>query len=260
MGHYKGEARVAERARVVVGADGWHSTIARAVAPESYNAKPPLLAGFYAYWSDLPMHGRYEVYVRPHCGFGAISTNDGLTMIVAGWPAAELAANRHDIEGSYLAAIALVPQFAERLHGATRQGRIAGATVPNYFRKPYGPGWALVGGAGYIKDPITAQGIADAFHDAERCAAALDAWLAGRKPFDDALGAYQRARDEHALPMYEFTCELAKLEPPSPEMQQMLASIHGRRKAMDAFMQTCAGTMSPKEFFAPGKISALLAA
>jgi 2-polyprenyl-6-methoxyphenol hydroxylase-like FAD-dependent oxidoreductase len=153
-----------------------------------------------------------------------------------------------------------VPQFAERMRGAKRQARFAGATVPNYFRKPYGPGWALVGDAAYIKDPITAQGINDAFRDAERCAIALDEWLAGRRSFDDALGEYQRSRDEHVLSMYEFTCQLATLEPPPPEMQQLLGSIHGNRKAMDAFVRTNAGTISPAEFFAPGNISALLAA
>jgi 2-polyprenyl-6-methoxyphenol hydroxylase-like FAD-dependent oxidoreductase len=259
-GHHKDGVSIIERGRVVIGADGWHSTVARAVKPERYNERPPLLAGFYAYWSGLPMNGRYEVYIRPNRGFGATPTHDGLTMVVTGWPVAETAASKHDVEDSYLKTIALVPQFAERLHGAKRQTRIAGAAVPNYFRKPYGPGWALAGDAGYIKDPITAQGISDAFHDAERCATALDKWLAGHSSFDDALGDYQRSRDQHALPMYEFTCQLATLEPPSPEMQQLLASIHGNRRAMDAFMRTCAGTMSPAEFFSPGNISALLAA
>jgi 2-polyprenyl-6-methoxyphenol hydroxylase-like FAD-dependent oxidoreductase len=259
-GRQKNGASIAERSRVVIGADGWHSAIASAVDPERYNERPRLLAGFYAYWSGLPMHGRYEVYVRPHRGFGALSTNDGLTMLVTGWPVSEFAADKHRLEATYLETIALVPEFAERLRSAKRQSHFSGAIVPNYFRKPYGPGWALVGDAGYIKDPITAQGISDAFQDAERCATALDQWLAGHRGFDDALGNYERTRDQHALPMYDFTCELAKLEPPSTEMQQLLASIHGKPKAMDAFIQTCAGTMSPAEFFAPGKVSALLAA
>jgi 2-polyprenyl-6-methoxyphenol hydroxylase-like FAD-dependent oxidoreductase len=250
-GHQKGKANITEHARVVIGADGWHSAVARAVNPERYNEKPPLLAGFYAYWSGLPMHGRYQVYVRPHRGFGALSTNDGLTMVVTGWPASEFAANKHRLEGSYLETIALVPEFAERLRSAKRQTHFAGAIVPNYFRKPYGPGWALVGDAGYIKDPITAQGISDAFQDAERCATALDAWLAGNRAFDDALGEYQRARDQHALPMYEFTCELAKLEPPPPEMQQLMAAMQGNPEAMDGFVSVMAGTLPAPDFFGP---------
>ena len=71
-----------------------------------------------------------------------------------------------------------------------------GAALPNFFRKPYGPGWALVGDAGYQKDPITAQGIQDAFRDAELCAGALDEALSGARPFDEAMADYQRARDD----------------------------------------------------------------
>jgi len=72
-----------------------------------------------------------------------------------------------------------------------------------FFRKPFGPGWALVGDAGYNKDPITAQGISDAFLDAERCAA--DQVFSGSCPFDEAMAEYQYARDEHVLPRFEFT-------------------------------------------------------
>ena len=105
-----------------------------------------------------------------------------------------------------------------------------------------------MGDAGYNKDPITAQGINDAFRDAERCAIALDQTFTGARPFDEAMGEYQRSRDEHVLPMYEFTCQLATLEPPPPEMQQLLGAIHGNQKAMDGFAQMNAGTISPAEF------------
>ena len=135
--------------------------------------------GYYTYWSGLPMHGRFETYIRPHRGFAAAPTHDDLTLIIAGWPYAEFEANKKDIEGNYLKTIQLAPEFAERLSGAKREAPIAGTAVPNYFRKPYGPGWALVGDAGYNKDPITAQGIKDAFLDAERCVVALDAAFSG---------------------------------------------------------------------------------
>ena len=117
-----------------------------------------------------------------------------------------------------------------------------------FFRKPYGPGWALVGDAGYNKDPITAQGISDAFRDAERCATALDQAFKGARPFDDAMAEYQRERDEGSMPMYEFTCELATLEPPPPQMQQLFDAIRGNQKAMDGFAQMNAGTISPADF------------
>ena len=148
--------------------------LSEAVHPEHYREKPPLLAGYYSYWSGLPMDGRFETYVRDKRAFAAMPTHDDLTLVIAGWPYAEFAENKKDIEGNYLKTIELAPDFAERLRGATREAPFAGAAVPNYFRKPYGPGWALVGDAGYNKDFITAQGILDAFRDAELCATALD--------------------------------------------------------------------------------------
>jgi 2-polyprenyl-6-methoxyphenol hydroxylase-like FAD-dependent oxidoreductase len=254
-GRSRSGAAVSERAPVIVGADGRHSVVAKAVRPAQYNEKPPLLCGYYAYWSGLPMNGRFETYVRPYRGFAAAPTHDGLTLVIAGWPHAEFEAHKNDLDGNYLKVLMLVPQFAERLGGAKRETRIAGATVPNFFRKPYGPGWTLVGDAGYNKDPITAQGIKDAFLDAERCATALDQSFRGARSYEDAMAQYQRARDEQAGAMYEFTCQLATLAPPPPEMQQLFGAIRGKRDAMDAFARMNAGTISPAEFFAPAAVA-----
>ena len=117
--------------------------------------------------------------------------------MIAGWPYDEYEANKHDVEGNYLATLDLAPEFAERIRGAKREARFAGTAVPNFFRRPYGPGWALVGDAGYNKDFITAQGILDAFRDAELCATALDQSFSGARPFDEAMAEYQSTRDEH---------------------------------------------------------------
>jgi 2-polyprenyl-6-methoxyphenol hydroxylase-like FAD-dependent oxidoreductase len=247
-GHSKSGTAVTERAKVVIGADGRHSLVADAVRPEQYNEKPPILAAYYTYWSDLPIDGRFDTYIRPMRGFAIAPTNDGLTLTVGGWPYAEFDANKKDVEGHFLKLFDAVPEIAERVRGAKRVAPIAGAPVSNFFRKPYGPGWVLVGDAGYNKDPITAQGINDAFRDAEQVATALDQSFSGARPFDAAMSDYQRARDEHCLAMYEFTCQLATLEPPPPEMQQMLGAIQGNQRAMDGFAQMNAGTISPMEF------------
>ena len=247
-GRSKGGATVTERAQVIVGADGRYSLVAEAVRPAQYNEKPPLLAAYYTYWSGLPMDGRFETYIRSHRGFAAAPTHDGWTLTVGGWPHAEFEANKKDVGGNFLKMFDLAPEFAERVRGAKREAPFAGAAVSNFFRQPYGPGWALVGDAGYNKDPITAQGISDAFRDAERCATALDQAFNGDRPFDDAMAEYQRERDERVLPMYEFTCELATLEPPPPQMQQLLGAIQGNQKAMDGFAQMNAGTISPADF------------
>ena len=196
-GHSKDGATVTERAAVVVGADGRNSFVAKAIQTQQYNVKPPFLGAYYSYWSGLPMDGRFEVCIRPARGFAAAPTHDGLTLLIAGWPYDEYEANKHDVEGNYLATFDLAPDFAERLRGAKREARFAGTAVPNFFRRPYGPGWTLVGDAGYNRDFITAQGILDAFRDAELCAMALDQSFSGARPFDVAMAEYQSTRDEH---------------------------------------------------------------
>ena len=206
------------------------------------------------------MAGRFENYIRPHRGWAACPTHDDLTVVVAGWPYAEFAANKTDIEGNYLKNFDLAPDFAERIRAANRETRIVGTTVPNYFREPYGPGWALVGDAGYNKDPITAQGISDAFRDAELCANALDEALSGARSFGEAMGRYQSARDGHALPMYEFTTQLATLEPPPEELRHLLAAVHGNQEAMDSFARTNAGVTSPADFFSDENTGRIFAA
>jgi 2-polyprenyl-6-methoxyphenol hydroxylase-like FAD-dependent oxidoreductase len=132
--------------------------------------------------------------------------------------------------------------------------------VPNFFRRPFGPGWALVGDAGYNKDFITAQGISDAFHDAESCGTALRESFEGLHSFNDAMTAYQTARDQRVRALYEFTCEFASYTPPTPEKLQLLAAIHGNREAMDGFARVVAGVISPAQFFSPENIGRILAA
>ena len=259
-GHSKAGAAVTERARIVIGADGRQSRVAAAVRPEQYNEKPPLLAAYYTYWSGLPMKGRFEVFIRSYCSFAAWPTNDDRTLVIAGWQYKEFEANKADIEGNYRKVIDLAPSFAERLRGARREERFAGMPVPNYFRKPFGPGWALVGDAGYNKDFITAQGIQDAFRDAELCADALDESFTGERSFDAAMADYQSTRDRHVLAMYEFTAELASQEPPPPELQRLLGAMHGNQEAMDGFARVAAGVTSPAEFFSEENVTRMFAA
>jgi 2-polyprenyl-6-methoxyphenol hydroxylase-like FAD-dependent oxidoreductase len=257
-GHDKGGATITEHARVVIGADGRHSLVAHTVSPDQYHEKPPLLAAYYAYWSGLPMDGRFETYIRPSRGMAAWPTNDDLTVVIAGWPYAEFEANKKDIEGNFLKTYDLAPSFAQRLRDGTRETRFVGTAVSNYLRKPYGPGWALVGDAGYNKDFITAQGIHDAFRDAELCATALDEMFRGGRSFDAAMADYQTARDRQVLPMYEFTTELATLEPPPPELLELLVAMPGNQDAMDGFARVNAGVTSPAEFFSPQNVERIM--
>ncbi len=259
-GRSKGREPVTERAKLVVGADGRYSVVAAAVRPEQYNERPPLLAAYYTYWSGLPMDGRFETYIRVHRGFAAAPTHNGLTLTVGGWPYSEFEANKKTVESHFLKMFDLAPEFAARIRGAERVAPFAGAAVSNFFRRPYGPGWALVGDAGYNRDPITAQGITDAFRDAELCATAADQVFTGARSFDEAMGEYHFTRDHSVLSMYEFTCQLATLEPPPPQMQQLFGAIRGNQSAMNGFAQMNAGTISPTAFFAPENVGPIMSA
>jgi 2-polyprenyl-6-methoxyphenol hydroxylase-like FAD-dependent oxidoreductase len=255
----KGGAMVSERARVVIGADGRRSLVARAVDATRYHERPTLAVGYYAYWSGVPAD-RFEAYVRPDRAFAAVPTNDGLTIVIANWPSSEFAANRTRVQGEFMRTLELVPELAERVQAGTRETRFAGAAdLPNVFVQPYGPGWTLVGDAGYHKDPVTAQGISDAFRDAEAMAEALDDVFSGRETFDERLARYQRERDEAAMPMFELTCDFATLEPPKPELQELLAAMVGNRDAMDGFAGVFAGTVPVPEFFSPENTARIMA-
>lgn len=247
------------RARIVVGADGRHSTVAAAVTPETYHARPALESCYYTYWSGLPVNG-FETFGRRRRGWAAMPTHDDLTLVVVGWPYAEFQANKHDVERHYLAAFDQAPEFAERVRAARREAPFRGTPVVNYFRKPFGPGWALVGDAGFNKDPITAFGISDAFCDAERLADAILAWFGGRQAFDAAMTGYQQQRDEHGLPMYELTCGLASFEPMPPDTQQVLASAAASAYGQTQFVSMMAGTLPVPAFFAPEHVQRLMAA
>ena len=257
-GHADGGPQVTERSRVVVGADGHNSRVARGVNAERYHDKPVLENAFYTFWRDLPVDA-FTTVIRGDRGFAAIPTNDDLTLVLVGCPFAQASDFRRDVEGSYLEAITREPEWDDRLRAATRVERFAGGGVPNFYRRPYGPGWVLVGDAGYTKDPVTAQGIANAFVDAERVAAALGEVWGGDASFDDALGRYQTERDAATLPMYEYTTQLATLEPPPPELQELLGAMAGNQAAMDAFVSVNAGTLPPTEFFDPDHLANLLA-
>jgi flavin-dependent dehydrogenase len=258
-GHGRDTQTVTERAPVVIGADGRHSLVADAVGAEVYNERPRLQQTYYSYWSGLPTDS-LEVNIRPDRGFGCMPTHDGLTLIVVGWPYVEADANKHDIEGNYLKTLELAPEFAERVRQAKREERFTGGANFNFYRKPFGEGWVLVGDAGYEKDNITAQGISDAFRDAEACVNALDEVSTGKRSFDDAMADYHRSRDEKTMPMFEFTCQMATLEPPPPEMQQLLGAVSGNKDAMSDFVSVLAGTVSPVDFFADENVGKIMAA
>lgn len=253
-------AVVTERATVIVGADGKHSVVARLAGAPSYQDVPALTCNAYSYWSGVGVEA-VELYPRDGHFSVAVGTNDGLTIVNSVWPIAEAANVRRDVEGAFFAALDRAGDLGQRLRVGKREERFRFTTdLDNFFRRPWGPGWALVGDAGYHKDPLTAQGMTDAFRDAELLAGALDAGLNGEEPMLSCLAGYERARNEAAGPMYDFTLQLSRLEPPPPHLQQLLGALQGNADEIARFLGLLAGTVPIPEFFSPDNIERLLAA
>lgn len=240
---------VIEQARVVVGADGQRSVIARACNAAEYQFRPAASCNYYTYFRDVPC-SKAELYNRDRCLIGAFPTNDDLTLVFEAFPNPDFREQRGDLEMHYFRLLTQVPELLERVRGGRRETRFMGTTdLPGFFRKSWGPGWALAGDAGYHKHPITAQGISDAFRDADELAAAIDTGLSGAEPLEQSLADYARRRDESVMPMYELTCELATLEPPSLEMQHRFAAIRNDQEAISRFLGTLAGSVGIADFF-----------
>jgi flavin-dependent dehydrogenase len=236
-------------APVVIGADGMRSAVARMVQAPSYLERPALSGTYFSYWSGLQLE-ESALYVRPYRSVSANPTNAGLTVVAVSWPLHEYRRARFDIAGTFARTVEEVsPDLADRLRAGRREERWAGAAVPSFFRRPYGPGWALVGDAGYVKDPCTAQGITDAFTSAELVADAVDDALCGRRPWDEALADYERRRNEAAMPMYEFTYAQSSLEPAPPPLQDLLATLADDPAGTDRFFGVFAGTVPVADFF-----------
>lgn len=250
---------VVERARIVVGADGMNSLVARTVEAPEYHTAPPLAFGYYCYWADVPLNG-LEFYTRPGGTVIAFPTHDNHSAIFVERPSDQFKDFKKDLLGSYTRSIeTYAPRLAERFRGGTQCHRIVGAgNRRNFFRKPGGPGWALVGDAGVHKDPITAQGITDAFRDAELLADAIGSWQSGTHDQQDALESYEQARNDALKPLYDFIVDHAAMEPFEDVFQDVLAALRDDPEALSEFFGVIQNTVPWGNFFTPQNLSRLL--
>ena len=199
--------------------------------------------------------------MRERTAFGGAPTSGGLNLVMVNWPTAMFPTVREDIEGHFLRSLDMAPDFAARVRAGRREERWYGtAGVPNYFRKPYGEGWALVGDAGYCKDPMTAQGISDAFIDAESVTEAIDVGLSGPGMLDQVLSEHESARNERVGAMYEFTQQFAALEPPAEPMQQLFGALRANQNATNAFFSAITGAISLSDFMSPQNLGRIMSA
>jgi 2-polyprenyl-6-methoxyphenol hydroxylase-like FAD-dependent oxidoreductase len=230
------------RTRLVVGADGVHSTVARLVEAPVEHAHPPVSCAYYGYWHGARTPGM-TLFARPGGMVAEMQTNGGATVVYVSWPQARFAEVRADLDSAFMAQVeAIAPSLAARLRAATRREPLRGSgTLHNFLRRSAGPGWALAGDAAAHKDPYLACGISDALRDAQLLADAAHAGL--DDDLDDALGRYHDSRTAALRPMYELNLALASLEPPPPELAEHLAALADDPTGTARFLGAISGTV-----------------
>jgi flavin-dependent dehydrogenase len=194
----------AVEADIVIGADGLRSATAAQVGAPTLRLGRHATGVVYGYWSGIDLDG-YHWYFRPGVSAGAIPTNDA-ACVFAAVPAARFRDEiRFDVAAGYHRVIAEVePGLARALERARRVEALRGFPgVPGFVRQAWGPGWALVGDAGYFRDPITAHGITDALRDAELLARAI------ARGTEAALAEYQAARDDLGAGLFQASDDIA---------------------------------------------------
>ena len=205
------------RAGLIVGADGLHSLVARRSGAAEIFTGPHMAANLYSYWSDFAVTG-YEWHFEPDASVGAIPTNDGLTCVFVSIPHHALrdVARPTPTSGYEQFLRRRFPRFAERLAGARRVEPVRGfGGHAGFLKQGAGEGWALVGDAGYFKDPLTAHGITDALRDAELLARAA---LRGTA---EAFAGYDRTRHELSRRLFEITDRIASFTWTEDELQAL---------------------------------------
>jgi flavin-dependent dehydrogenase len=212
-----GGTRRQVEADIVIGADGLYSTVAQrtgaACAVEGRHSTGIL----YSYWEGLPLDGFYWRFQR-NASIGAIPTNNGLTCVFVAVPSARLPGEVHgDTISAYRRLIREAsPLVDERLDGARMVEPVRGfGGHLGFIKGSTGPGWALVGDAGYFKDPLTAHGITDALRDAELLSRAI---VQGTT---DAFADYETTRDNLSRRLFDVTDEIASFAWTDEEVQAL---------------------------------------
>lgn len=234
VGRDRAGTETIERARLVVGADGRNSFVARQVQAAKYNERPIRAITYFAYYRDWESTAM-ETYSRDGDAAYAFPTNWGLACLGGYWPASKLDEIRADPEAAIASIFARTPQLADRFPRARRIERIQGSTgTAAYYRKSVGPGWALVGDAAYLKDPILAAGIADAFRDADYTAdAILDGYASGGA-IEEHLAGHEERRARQTAAAYAMNDLVASGELTREGLLGIQAAVRGAADARQA--------------------------
>ncbi len=218
--------QVQVRAGLTVGADGIGSLVAREAGAPVVLQGVAASAVLYRYVANLPADG-YSWGYGNAVGAGLIPTNDSETCVfVSCTPTRMKHLRRAGVESAFDSLLAATPSA---IRDAARAGETRGELHgwrgrPGFVRRPFGPGWALVGDAGYFKDPITTHGLTDALRDAELLADAVKR-MSGGAPATSAFAEYQNTRDRLSNALATVTEEVCRYDWSEDEIQVLLRRV-----------------------------------
>jgi flavin-dependent dehydrogenase len=222
-----GGKRREAHARVVVGADGKASKVAEWVGAEKYDVATALRPIYYGYFHGLeprPIATVELFFGDDQIGF-LFPMRDGEDCLALELQPEHFDEFRSNHTESFLARVRKLPEMAQRMRNAHLEGKLIGVKgVDNHFRKPYGPGWALIGDAGYLKDPSTGLGIGDALNQSFMLAESLGAWCDGAD-WEATMSAFQQKRDQVMKPFYDATLAFTRVRDVGPAEQSLLKAI-----------------------------------
>jgi menaquinone-9 beta-reductase len=210
--------RVSVSAELVVGADGIRSRVAESVGAPVERRGRSRSGVIYAYHSRLPVDGN-EWHYGNGAAAGLIPTNDDQTCVFVSTDASRFHREmRTDVGAGFSRLLEEAgPGLVDRVGASRAVGALRSFPgVAGFLRRATGPGWALVGDAGYFKDPITAHGIADALRDAELLARSVD---------DGDTERYQRQRDAVSASLFDVTDEIAGYRWGPAEIRTLLLEL-----------------------------------
>ncbi len=215
------------RARVVVGADGKSSRVAEWVGAGQYDAVPALRPAYYGYFHGI--EPRPEATLELFFGGDQIGflfpMREGEDCIAVEIQPEDFEEFRSDHGAAFEARVRRLPDMNRRMKNAHLQGKLMGVKgIDNHFRKPYGPGWALIGDAGYLKDPATGTGIGDALQQSFMLAEALGAAFDGAD-WEASMSAFQEKRDQMMKPLYDATLAFTRMRDDGPAEQALLQAV-----------------------------------
>jgi flavin-dependent dehydrogenase len=224
------DGRVEElRSPLTVGADGIRSVVAADAGAATERVGRHVGATLYHYVQGVEATG-YEWAYGDRAMAGLIPTHDGACVLFVGGAPDRLQALRRSagVEGAFAALLqAAGPRLLDRVADSTVVGRTHGFSgVAGHVRRSHGPGWALVGDAGYFKDPATAHGMTDALRDAELLARAVLLAPDSVAARAAALREYQATRDRLSAQLFEATERVAAFDWDLGEVRRLLRLVN----------------------------------